>query len=187
MEIVVFVVIVILIGCVVASLNQQGAHNAIRAALPEYSATQSYEPAIWESTSGISIDERRMKICLIDHTAVNPYRVISYADVLESEVVEDGYSVTKTGRGSQIVRGAIGAAVLGPVGLVVGALSGKKTTKDKISNVDLRVIVKDTVRPIHTIKFLKEETPKGSFAYKTANENAQRWQAILSIVISERK
>jgi hypothetical protein len=43
-------------------------------------------------------------------------RIISYRDLLSSEIFEDGTTITKTVRSSQVGGGLIGAIALGGVG-----------------------------------------------------------------------
>ena len=179
-------VVVLVIVSLVMAMNQQSDREIASETIPDYVATQSYEPKVWDkSQTGISIDEKKRKICLTDHTQPNPYRVIDYQDILQSEIVEDGYSVTKTARGSQLVGGVIGGVALGGLGMVVGALSGTTTTKEKATNIDLRIVIKDTANPIHTVRFLAMETQKGSMLHRSSMSAAQRWHAILSIAVQQ--
>src|SRR5690625_2106720 len=45
-------------------------------------------------------------------------------DIIESEVVVDSHTITKTARGSQIGGAAVGGVLLGGVGAIIGGLSG---------------------------------------------------------------
>ncbi|WP_431809148.1 SHOCT domain-containing protein [Brevibacillus agri] len=142
---------------------------------------------------GIAIDENAKKISFLYMDRAYTY---SYKDILESEIIEDGISVTKTSRGSQIGGALLGAVLAGGVGAIVGGLSGEKKTLDKVKNVDLKVIVNDTKNPIHKINFFKSIDPityqetkdgekKDSPKYKAAIENANHWQALISVLIRQ--
>lgn len=183
-----WIAVLVIVGIlgIAFSTSAQGARDETKQAIPDYAATQSYEPKVWDkSQTGISIDEARHKICLSDHTKSNPYRVVNYHDILESEIVEDGYSVTKTARGSQLAGGVIGTVALGGLGMVVGALSGKTITKEKATSIDLRIVIKDTANPIHIVRFLSMETQKGGLVHRNSMNEAKRWHAILSIVVTQ--
>lgn len=71
----------------------------------------------------------------------------SYWDILASEVIEEGGTVTRTQRSSQIAGTLIGGLALGGVGAIIGGLSGTtKTTKNDMVTPLLRVIVNDISR-----------------------------------------
>ncbi|HBZ79031.1 MULTISPECIES: SHOCT domain-containing protein [Brevibacillus] len=142
---------------------------------------------------GIAIDENSKRISFLYTDRSYTY---SYKDILESEIIEDGISVTKTSRGSQIGGALLGAVLAGGVGAIVGGLSGEKKTMEKVKNVDLKVIVNDTSNPIHKVNFFKsidlathQETKDGekkdSPKYKAAIENANHWQALISVLIRQ--
>jgi hypothetical protein len=76
------------------------------------------------------------------------FKIFSYRDILESEVLEDGHSVTKTSRSSQLAGTLVGGLLLGGVGAIIGGLSGKKTTHKKVTRIELKVVVNDTSHPI---------------------------------------
>ena len=68
---------------------------------PDFSATQKIMGC--DGSSGIAIDEARKKVVLISNKLNKvSIRVVSYGDLLSSEVFEDGSTITKTARGSQL-------------------------------------------------------------------------------------
>jgi hypothetical protein len=123
--------------------------------------------------TGIAIDDQSKRVCLISE----PYgqatlKVLPYKDMLESEVIENGVSVMKTSRGSQVGGVLLGGLVLGGVGAVIGGLSAKKTTTNKVTSVDLRVIINDTKEPVHMLRF-------------PTRQQADHWQALISVIIRQ--
>lgn len=130
---------------------------------------------------GLAVDDSAQKICLI---VGNNLRVIGYGDLIESEVVVDGHSVTKTSRASQFIGTAVGAVLAGGVGAIIGGLSGTKSTKEKINGVSLKLIVNDTKNPIHLIDFF-EMTSTGSTVPKIALDEAKYWHDLLSVIIRQ--
>ena len=61
-------------------------------------------------------------------------------------------SKTKASAGSSIVRGAVGGAVFGPVGMVAGALTPKKTTVTKAKMVTFSVRYANGECKLETVK-----------------------------------
>jgi hypothetical protein len=126
-----------------------------------------------DQRTGMAIDEQSKRVCLISE----PYgratlKMLPYRDVLESEVVENGVSVTKTSRGSQVGGALLGGLVLGGVGAVIGGLSARKTTTNKVTSVDLRVVVNDTREPVHMLRFPNRT-------------QADHWHALVSVIIRQ--
>ncbi len=132
-----------------------------------------------DKLSFISIDENSKQICLLINP---PAKIYKFKDIMKSEIVENGNTIIETSRGSQVVGAAVGGALLGGAGLIVGGLSGKKTQKSTIDKIDLVITVSDTSRPIHVLHVLKE---KSGSRYEDKFELARRWHSIISIIIKE--
>lgn len=138
-----------------------------------------------DGNTGIAIDETSRKICLINNFPVLTTKVLSYGDIISSEIIEDSNTVTKTQRGSQLGGAVVGGLLLGGVGAVVGGLSGKKKTETKVRMISLKVIINDTASPVHIISFLDGETKKTGFVYSIAMQQATHWHALLSAVVRQ--
>ena len=69
------------------------------------------------------------------------------------EVCKNGTSLIKTNRGSQVAGAAIGAILLGPMGLLVGAVTGSKRKSEKINRLSLKIYVSDVLNPVREIVF----------------------------------
>lgn len=128
---------------------------------------------------------------------VNRFNFAQLADV-EMEigrytVSEDDYQTT-TDRGSQIIGAAAGGALFGPVGAVVGGLSGSKSTSgsrystEGISTIDLRMRFRDRAHPIIEIPFYNVD--RGPVYAEKQGERldaARRFHACLSNILEEKK
>ena len=112
-------------------------------------------------------------------------RIYDYKDVLRSEVVIDDNSITYTNRTNQAASAAIGYALAGGVGAIIGGLSGKKENVNSVCNVSLRIVVKDSENPLFQIAFLNRETEKKSNDYKKAADLANELHAFTSIFIDQ--
>ena len=116
-----------------------------------------------DGMSGIAIDEKRKKICLTKHHRGKIILdVMSYKDLLTSEIFEDGATITRTSRSSQAGGALLGGLALGGVGAVIGGLSGKKISSDNAKRIDLRLTVNRTDSPVHDINFMDDECKKSS-------------------------
>lgn len=182
------VFIIIAIG-VIIGIAQIAATNAKKKdmesrlnALSDFSPTQQIMGC--DGNSGLAVDEPRKKLCLISNGAVGvSERIITYKDILSVELFEDGTSITKTVRSSQIGGAIVGGLVLGGVGAIIGGLSGKSETSGKIKRVDLRLIVNDTQSPLHDVAFMNIESKKDGIIYTQAIAQARRWHGIIEVLI----
>ena len=182
------VIIFVVVGVVVAIIQAVNTSNKKKAMedclgrIDDFSATQKVMGS--DGSTGLAIDEQRRKVCLIDHRQQNvAIRVCSYKDLLSSEVFEDGATLTKTVRASQIAGALIGGLALGGVGAIIGGLSGKTRTSGKVKKVSLRLAVNDTKNPLHDVNFLNIETKKDGFLYKDAMLQARHWHGLIEVLI----
>ena len=115
------------------------------------------------------------------------FRVLNYKDILEVEVIEDGDSITKTSRMSQAGGMLIGGIVLGGVGAVVGGLSGSTKTINKVSTIDIKILINNKENPLYVfnVMTIKDGVAKKSSVYTNNKNNADKVHAILKVIIQE--
>ena len=137
-----------------------------------------------DGKSGLAIDEKLKKICLIKQKhGVIHIITISYKDLLSSEIYEDGVTITKTARTSQLGGALIGGIALGGVGAILGGLSGKKTSTDKVNRIDLRITVNKTDAPVHDVNFMNVEGKRGGLIYNNVIQQARHWHGLIKVLI----
>lgn len=186
--VIVIVSLGVVIGIIIAIIPSQKQKD-MEEKLREYTRISGFEPTKKvmgaDGEAGLAIDEKRKKVCLIkqNYDAKISLYVISYRDILASEIYEGGQTVTKTSRASQLGGTLIGGLALGGVGAIIGGLSGKKTSSDKIERIDLRLTVNRTNAPIHEVNFIANESKKGGFLYNTAIEQARHWHGLMEVLI----
>lgn len=150
--------------------------------IPDFTVTQKVIGV--DATTGLAIDEARKKVCLIDHRKQDvSCRIFTYEDLLSSELFEDGLTITKTVRSSQIGAALIGGVALGAVGAIIGGLSGKTTVSEKVKRIDLRLTVNDTQSPVHDVNFLNGEMTHESPIYQSAVKTSRHWQGLIEVLI----
>lgn len=152
--------------------------------IPNHKSSQRYTSANGDNT--LSIDETSKKISFV---SLNSYmnRVYSYRDILKSEILTDGISVTSTNRGSQLGGALLGGVLAGGIGALIGGLSGSTTSEEKVKKIELNVIVNDTANPIHKIAFLDATTSfaKNSSEYKNAYNEAYHCHQLIGVLIRQ--
>ena len=134
--------------------------------------------------SGLSFDETNRKICLVAITdgAVRQ-RVVDFKNILSSEIFENGTSITRTVRSSQIAGTIIGGLALGGVGAIIGGLSGKTESKNQTERIDLRLLVNDIANPVHDVAFYIGARRRAPTARDRGMQDARHWHGIVEILI----
>lgn len=133
----------------------------------------------------VAIDEGSKKVCFVDNNFGIGKRIYSYKELMRSEIVEDGVSITNTSRSSQLGGAILGGMIAGGVGAVVGALSGSQMTESHVKSITLQITTNDTRTPIQYIKFLflQEAIAKNTVRYQQAIKEANRWHGLISVLI----
>lgn len=113
------------------------------------------------------------------HKVIN--KKIPFDSILGAEIYEDGSAVMCGGLGSA----AIGSALFGSTGAVVGAITGKKKVSNNCEKLQILVKVNDLSNPIQYIDILSIRTSKNSNTYTNAIEMAQKIAAALNIIAQQ--
>lgn len=153
--------------------------------IPNYKSSQRYTSANGDVT--LSIDETNKQISFVSLSSYQD-RVYSYHDILRSEILTDGISVTSTNRGSQLGGALLGSLLAGGVGALIGGLSGSTTSQEKVKKIELNVIVNDTANPIHKIAFLESEFSayaKDTQEYKDGYNTAYHCHQLIGVLIRQ--
>lgn len=98
----------------------------------------------------------------------NP-KIYKYSDIVDFELLEDGESITKGGLG----RAVTGGVLLGPLGAVVGGVTGHKKNKSICNSLKIKVTINDISNPTVYINFVTAQTKKDGILYKSAYKLAQ--------------
>ncbi len=139
-----------------------------------------------DDNSALAIDEQKDEFYLINKSQEKFLsRVILYKDLLSVEIFEDGETISSTVRSSQIGGALIGGIALGGIGAVIGGLSGKTKSSDKVEKIILRLVVNDTKNPLHEVYFLNFATgiKKKDSRYQEAMQKARHWNSLIEVLI----
>ena len=152
--------------------------------IPGFTLSQVYLGVA--GATGFAVDERNRKACMIWRKNKEiEHRVIPSSDLVSSESCENGETITKTSRGSQAGGVLVGGVLLGGVGAVIGGLSGKTKSVQKVTQLSLRVVVNNLGAPVHEVVFLNAGSSKDGFLYKAAEKEAYHWHSVISVLIKQ--
>ena len=86
-------------------------------------------------------------------TANGQPRLYGFDQLVAVDVERDGMSLQKTNRGSQMLGAAVGGALLGPVGLLLGGLTGSKRQEERVKRLSLKLFTSDLHTPVTEVIF----------------------------------
>jgi hypothetical protein len=145
---------------------------------PDFSPTKKFSA----KDAVICLDEN------LNHMAIaykdNAYR-FKFADIIESEIIKDNESITKTSRGSQLGGALVGSALGGGVGAIIGGLSGSHSTNTLIKSLSLKIVVDDLNRPFYSVNFMSNNDQKSNHPLvKQAIDDVTHWHSTVSVIIN---
>jgi hypothetical protein len=130
---------------------------------------------------GIAIDNTHKKFCIVTRSSTKLY---NYNDLLGVELIENGETLTKSLRGSQIAGAAVGGLLLGGAGAIIGGLSGKKETIKLINNIEIKLTLNDTEKPIFDFVFFRRNNKKDNPSIQM--NKAKKWNSLLNAIILQK-
>jgi hypothetical protein len=78
-----------------------------------------------------------------------------WSDINSVEIEKNGQSIQQTNRGSQVMGAAVGALLLGPVGLLMGGVTGSKRQRERVNELGLKVVIDNREAPLHRVVFFR--------------------------------
>ncbi|KPI46581.1 hypothetical protein KW95_18500 [Clostridioides difficile] len=126
----------------------------------------------------LEIDEPQKKFLIPNKFGKLAQEVLSFNDVIDYELLEDGETLIKGGLG----RALTGGLLFGGVGAVVGGVTGKKETKAIINSLKIKITLNNLNMPATYIDLINSATKKTSFVYKTNYNIAQEILSTFSVI-----
>lgn len=122
-------------------------------------------------------------LSLAASAAMRPRDVIVPLDMVRGySVIQDDDSI----QGGTLGAAAIGGALLGGVGLIAGAVGGKRKVKKVVNLLALRVDLADIDMPCAVVPYITGPTKTGSNDYKKAVSRVEEACSMLDLILSSR-
>jgi hypothetical protein len=158
-----------------AALNK-AAQDAFRG---QHAGWDIYIAPFEQAVIAINHDERAIVL-----GTTTRHRRYAWTSIASVDVIRDGTSITSTNRGSQLMGAAVGEVLLGPLGLLIGGVSGSKRTVQRVSQIGLKIIVDDRSTPIYTIQFLKVPGAGADPQNKLVRDPAHRAEHVHALLVN---
>lgn len=157
--------------------------------LKDFELDDYYVPQVYMFNQSFSIgfDNKNKKICFFG-VGVNQTKeshVYNYNKILQCEIVVDNETTLKQSTSGTVGRAILGGVLTGGVGAIIGGVTGAKKQKETIQNIDLKIIIDDSMNPIFKVNFFSGNTPKNSIEYKNVYSKAEKWHAVLAGLIKQ--
>ena len=174
-------ILLAILAVAVDGWERKSRRNAI-AALP------NFQPAILEDAGkmsiGLAIDPNSQQFVLLPKK--QPPKLYAFSDLVAVEVQKNGQSYETSNRGSQITGAAVGAVLLGPLGLLVGGLSGSKKKVETVRELSLKLYLTDLQHPVTELVFFKSriDHKPTDFVVKDAAKRLDDWYGRLRTIVA---
>lgn len=178
-----FIITVFLLGVSMSILLAIVSHQSHKQTLATIDANTGYENRFvsGDGSSSIAIDTKKRVVWLSGQAQSS---LVPYHELISSEVVENGISLTKTNRGSLIGRTIIGGALTGGVGAIVGGVTASRT-QFQLGTIELRILTSIPSMPFVAVEFLQVKADKQNFSYKHALKEALQWHGRIAAAIKQ--
>ena len=159
-----------------------------------YHETQSY--VAYDILSKIVVDEKNKRIyiwapenqevyTIKDASYGMPYQLFDYpySALLAAQIIEDSDSVSTMSRQSQSAR-----VLLDGLEPTIDIHPEKPSNNERINSMELKLILKDQVKPIHIVRFYTDSNAslnKSTPEYRRAKNEIEQWFTILHFIIKE--
>ena len=196
----VFLVIMIILILIVTQMEdkrkaqQKLLLSTLQPKVGNYHETKSY--VAYDLLSKVALDEKNERIyfwvpenpevqTIKDASYGMPYRIFDYpySALLSAQIIEDSASISTLSRQSQSARILLNGLEQ------TNDIQPKKPSNDEhINSMELKLILKDQVRPIHVVRFYSDiniKLNKNSPEHRKVQGEIEQWFTILRFIIKE--
>jgi len=124
------------------------------AALPNFRPALRFERR--DSGSALLLDPDSEQFGLVGPRRA--VRVYGFGQLVAVEIERNGVALEKANRGSAMLGAAVGGALLGPVGLLLGGLTGSKRKVELVKRLALRLYTNDLHAPFVEAVFFEHKS-----------------------------
>ena len=121
------------------------------------------------------------------------YEIFNYSDIIEVSYEENGSQLYTKSAGRTIGGAIVGGVLMGGAGAVVGGLSGASKQNKEIENMDIKILLRSTIRTSCVLHFkdvdrvLKTKEDADRKLYEKYVKNANQAKDVLSVIIDNAK
>ena len=131
-------------------------------------------------SNGIALDDKNKKIMFLEYKGLF---IIDYKDLISFQIKMNDSVLNETNRTSQASGALIGGVLLGPIGFLAGALSGKSKSSKVVNKLSILCSIVNLDEPLYEIIFYNGKSLNvNSDKIKKAAAFADDWIAKLTIV-----
>lgn len=92
------------------------------------------------------------------------FRVFKFDELVDYKLIEDGDKVAQGG--VSVGRVAAGGLLLGPTGMLIGGLTGKKKLENQVTELKIEITVTGNNEGTYSINLIDKPVKKDSLTYK---------------------
>lgn len=139
-----------------------------------------------------AIDEINEKI---GFSSNNKKTFINFTDIIGVELIENGNIVIKKNTTRTIGGAIVGGVLAGGAGAIVGGLSGSSTQKNKVTSVQVKILLRNIDKPSldiicfeswmnsKIVKTFRENRQEEDYVYRIGKRNAVEIKDLISVII----
>lgn len=135
--------------------------------------------------SFFAVDDKRQKMIVI--ADFEQYTIVDYEDVIRVEIIEDGSAISSKSAMRTLGGAVVGNVVAGGAGMIVGGLSGSSKSSKEVSEIKVKLLLRDIKKPELVITiykgYLKTKNYSDRDTYDKLMKSATQIKDIVSIVI----
>lgn len=135
------------------------------------------------------VDDKHKKLFFIEYKSdCSNVTIIDFKDIITVEVCEDGNTVFSKSALRTVGGAAVGSALLGGAGAVVGGLSGDSTQKRKIKKISIKILMRDITKPaFEFVVFDLNSVSSVKDSYKSLMKYTDSIKDCISVIIDLQK